>query len=200
MNHPFKYFLCSCICIAIIWSAGLAYFIHLIPFVPSDNTERTDAIVVLTGGSLRLERGFQLLQEGKADHLFISGVENGITLESLLKNKEIWPYASAIPQSRIELGHKARSTFGNAEETAEWMERNHIKTIRLVTGNYHIPRSVHEIHQSALDVVIIPEPVFPGRFSHNDWWQSLDSMKLVISEYHKYAASVLAHRLLAEKW
>ena len=45
----------------------------------------TDAIVVLTGGSLRLPSGIALLREGKGDKLFVSGVNQGVNLEDLLR-------------------------------------------------------------------------------------------------------------------
>jgi len=187
-----------CIC---IWAVGLLWFITLIPSEPTHDTINTDAIVVLTGGGLRLERGFQLLIEHRSSRIFISGVEDNVTLMSLLHNKEYRGLAEQIPATAIiELGHKARSTIGNAEETAAWLANGHIKTIRLVTGNYHIPRSVYEIGQASPDVTIIAEPVFPKHFENNEWWQWESSIKLVISEYHKYIASIIAHKLLAQTW
>ena len=45
----------------------------------------TDAIVVLTGGSLRLQSGIELLREGKGRKLFISGVNQQVDLDDLLR-------------------------------------------------------------------------------------------------------------------
>jgi uncharacterized SAM-binding protein YcdF (DUF218 family) len=192
--------ICRLLCwIALFWLWGLMWFITLIPTAPTRDSLQADAIVALTGGSLRVEHAFELLAEGKADKLFISGVENGVTLGALLKSKEYKPFADHLPAgSVIALGHKARSTIGNAEETGQWMAEEHVHTIRLVTGNYHMPRAILELHEVAPDIAIIAEPVFPKHFSHNAWWQWSDSIKLVLSEYHKYVASSLVHALLVK--
>src|SRR4051812_11728514 len=79
-----KMLLCFLLCL-LIWLGGLLWFIFQIPSHPSDNSGRTDAIVVLTGGSGRLDYGLLLLIEGKSDSLFISGVSQNITLEQLLQ-------------------------------------------------------------------------------------------------------------------
>lgn len=194
--QPFTLF-CRLTCwIALFWLWGLIWFITLIPTAPAQDNLNTDAIVALTGGSLRVEHAFELLAQGRAQKMFISGVENGVTLNALLKSKEYKAFADHIAPGSVALGYKARSTIGNAEETAQWMVLEHIHSIRLVTGNYHLPRAILELHAVAPDVAIIPEPVFPKHFSHNAWWQWEDSIKLVLSEYHKYVASSLVHALL----
>lgn len=176
------------------WGAGLRWFTTLIPNTPATDKTHTDAIVVLTGGGLRLERGFQLLLEGSAPRMFVSGVEDGLTVAMLLEKKEYREFSGKVPLQNITLGYKARSTKGNASEIAEWASKEHIKSIRLVSGNYHIPRSLFEIHQAAPDLVIIPEPVFPQYFEGNRWWMSTKSIRLVISEYHKYVINLVMSR------
>ena len=56
-------------------------------------SENKKAIVVLTGGSKRLEEGFQLLQKRMGNALFISGVNPIVTKKDLSiilnKNKEM---------------------------------------------------------------------------------------------------------------
>jgi uncharacterized SAM-binding protein YcdF (DUF218 family) len=178
--------------IMLIWGMGLGWFAAIIPDEPASDDIKTDAIVVLTGGGLRLEHGFELLAKGRAPKMFISGVEDGITLSSLLRQKEYSIYAAKIPAGSVELGHEARSTVGNASEIAQWASHNNVSSIRLVTGNYHMPRSINEIHQAAPNLVIIPEPVFPRHFENNEWWQWADSIRLVVSEYNKYLIRIIS--------
>lgn len=178
----------------LVWFAGLVWFVCTFPTAPAKLNVQTDAIVVATGGAGRLEKGFTLLLEGKAPRLFISGVEVGVELPELLKQKEIAPIAASIPLEKVELGHNARSTFQNAEETSAWVKQNHIKNFRLVTGNYHMPRSMLEMQQSMPDVTILPEPVFPAEFSGN-WLTTESALFLVLSEYHKFLISYAAHRI-----
>jgi len=75
------FLLCAC-----LWLAGLIWFIGQIPTQQVADDTVTDAIVVLTGGSNRLEYGLQLLAEGRGKKLFISGVHENITVEDLLRH------------------------------------------------------------------------------------------------------------------
>jgi len=151
---------------------------------PNEETQSADAIVVLTGGALRLEHGFELLAEKKAEKLFISGVEDSVKRSELLH--EYSKYTSHIHPTDVYLGYKARSTKENAEEIKEWVAKEHIHTILLVTGNYHIPRSILEIHHLIPDVSITAEPVFPHGFENHHWWGYQDGIRLMLSEYMKY--------------
>src|SRR5690242_18030983 len=75
----------------------------------------TDAIVVLTGGRLRLETGLELLGAGDAEKLFISGVNQRVDRGELLR--AMGPQAERAACC-VVLGHEADNTFGNARETA----------------------------------------------------------------------------------
>ena len=63
---------------------SLLNFIGEIPNLENANDTSTEAIVVLTGGSERLEEGLNLLSERKAKKLFISGVYRGVEVSRLL--------------------------------------------------------------------------------------------------------------------
>ena len=67
----------------------------------------TDAIVVLTGGRLRLESGLALLADGKAKKLFISGVNPRVERDVLLRS--LGP-AAEREACCIVLGHEADNT------------------------------------------------------------------------------------------
>lgn len=195
MFYVLKRIIITTLTLAFLWCAGLVWFVCEIPRAPVKDDAKTDAIVVLTGGSMRLEHGISLLIDNKAPILFVSGVEEGTPLSTLLRNKEVAALASRTPQERIVLGYRARSTLQNAEETKEWASKSNIKSIRLVTGNYHMIRSAYLLHRAMPDMKIIPDPVFPADFENNTWWLSESSVRLVLSEYHKYMASAFAYML-----
>lgn len=195
MPRWLKDLLCLFVLLALLWAGGLAWFIAKIPSgEPAQPVGQADAIVVLTGGGLRLERGFELLAEGHAPRMFVSGVEDGVTLASLLHKKEYQPFADRISPSSVELGHQARTTIGNAIETAIWVKQAQVKSILLVTGSYHMPRSLFELELAMPDVAITPVAVFPQHFAHNGWWWHPPSIRLVLSEYHKYLTSLIVSR------
>ena len=175
-----------------LWILGLNQFIHSIDEEVIDTKTRTDAIVVLTGGSGRLAEGIYLLYNNMADELFISGVGKDANIASLLTLTEKLPanIASLVP--KISLGYEATSTQSNAIETQRWLKEKDFKSIRLVTSNYHMRRSVIEFKNLMPDVTIIKHPVKPERLDLNNWWQRASSKKLLITEYNKYLITKIA--------
>lgn len=163
-----------------VWLCGLSYFGYIINSYTSDNTERTDAIVVLTGGKNRINEAIKLLNDNLADRLFISGVRKNVTLADIEENT-----SSHINDfNRIELGYKATNTIGNASEIKEWIDKNSIGSIRLMTSHYHIPRALAELSAYNLRLKIIVHPVFSGRIAEH-WWQSWATFKFMAAEYNK---------------
>ncbi|CAK0748755.1 DUF218 domain-containing protein [uncultured Gammaproteobacteria bacterium] len=178
------------LCVA-VWTAGLIWFAETIPREPpaaAALTRRTDAVVVLTGGSERLAAGIEMLATGHADKLFVSGVYHGVDVRELLRLTKASP---GKLECCIVLGYAAESTAGNAEETAEWMRTERYSSLRLVTGNYHMRRSILEFTMVMPGVEIIPHPVAPNTVHLDDWWLWRGTASLIINEYHKYLLALL---------
>lgn len=179
-----------------VWLIGLLVFIGALPRSVDDPERRTDGIVVLTGGSLRLGEGLALLRAGKAPRMFISGVPANIDLAQLMQsvNDEAGPLACCI-----ELGHEAEDTPGNAREIAAWVRREKLHSIRLVTGAYHMPRSLLELRSVAPELDVVPHPVFPQNVRQEEWWRWPGTADLLIGEYHKFVLAWLHHQLASEQ-
>jgi uncharacterized SAM-binding protein YcdF (DUF218 family) len=174
--------------IVLVWLIGLWRFAAAIPNDVTAPDVQTDAIVVLTGGSLRVEGGLHLLAEGKAKKLFISGVYRGVDVAELLRVSRQSPESVACC---VVLGHAADNTLGNARETAQWMESEGYHSMRLVTASYHMPRSMLEFARAMPDIEIVPNPVFPEFMQEAPWWQSRRGALLIASEYSKYLAAMV---------
>ena len=177
----------------VAWLAGLVAFAAGIPRHIKDNTTHTDAIVVLTGGSERLDTGLSLLRQGLGDKLFVSGVYHGIDVAELLRLARQKPDQV---ECCIVLGHAADNTLGNAAETAQWMQQEGFHSLRLVTGNYHMRRSLSEFRHAMPDATIIAHPVFPDAVKRDRWWLWPGTAHLIISEYTKFLLGEL--RQIAE--
>jgi uncharacterized SAM-binding protein YcdF (DUF218 family) len=178
-----------------VWLAGLVWFADTIPDQVADSASVTDAIVVLTGGSQRLNSGIDLLAAGKAKKLFVSGVHQGVELAELLRvqhHPEDWITCC------IALGHAADSTRGNALETKAWMEQEKFRSLRLVTAGYHMRRSLLEFHRVMPEIQIIAHPVFPEQVKQAHWWAWPGTAALIIGEYHKYLGAVLRDALAGQ--
>jgi uncharacterized SAM-binding protein YcdF (DUF218 family) len=192
-----KIFSCILIFFA-IWLAGLMVFVSRIPTAPNNNNGPSDAIVILTGGAGRLEYGLQLFAQGKGKVLYISGVSPEVSIADILRKEppDIRNSIEAMHNPPIALGHRAENTIGNAEETGRWLRNHHYQSIRLVTSNYHMPRSVSEFNEAVPEIAIIPEPVFTEEFPAR-WWENSGSRLLLLSEYHKFLASKLRHWIVS---
>jgi len=161
---------------------GFIWFANMVPDEVEYPDSQTDAIVVLTGGSQRVQNGLTLLAQGKAKKLFVSGVYHGTDVSALLRTSRQEPDWLACC---IVLGHAADNTHGNAAETAIWMRAENFRSLRLVTASYHMPRSLLEFSRAMPDIRIVPHPVFPESMPP-EWWRSPHAASLVIGEYIKY--------------
>ena len=174
--------------LALLWLVGLWRFAAALPQEVAEPDRPTDAIVVLTGGSLRVEGGLQLLAAGKAKKLFISGVYRGVDVAELLRISRQSPESVACC---VVLGHAADNTAGNARETAQWMASEGFHSLRLVTASYHMPRSLLEFARAMPDKEIVPNPVFPEALRDKPWWRSRAGTLLIAGEYTKYLAALI---------
>ncbi len=170
-----------------VWVAGLVWFAESIPREHRDDPAHTDAIVVLTGGPLRLKTGLAMLAEGRAKKLFVSGVYRTVDITDLLRVARQTPNPV---ECCIVLGHAADNTAGNAAETRDWMHAEGYTSLRLVTANYHLKRSLLEFHRAMPEATIVAHPVFPENYKREDWWRWPGTLALTATEYQKYLTAL----------
>lgn len=180
--------------IFVLWLGGLAVFIASSLSIRGDPSIPTDAIVVLTGGRLRLETGLELFAAGTAKKLFVSGVNQRVDRDELLR--ALGPSAERA-SCCIVLGHEADNTFGNARETANWMHEEGYRSLRLVTSWYHMRRGLLEFGRAMPQVTIIAHPVFAPHLDAERWWSWRGTLLLIIGEYGKYLVAWLRPALNA---
>ena len=181
--------------LALAFVAGLLWFAAQIPDQSVDNGQPTDGVVVLTGGSARIDEGLTLMANGRARRLLVSGVFPGVSLGDLMQHSS---FTEGEVACCVDLGYQAGDTAGNAVETADWMDRNGFRSVTLVTAAYHMPRSLLELQRTLPDAVIVPHPVYPPGFRHDDWWYRSNSTALLVSEYLLAWARGLPAALLRE--
>jgi len=173
------------------WYGGLVWFVDGMPTGPpggADLKTRTDGIVVLTGGSRRLAVGLDLLAQGQGRALLVSGVHQDVALPDLLRIVPTFPRRLA---DRVTLGYRAGNTIGNAAETAAWMRKRGFTSVRLVTANYHLRRSLLELRRAMPEATIVPHPVMPDGLALDAWWRDGETARLILAEYNKYLIAVV---------
>ncbi len=171
----------------ILWFIGLILFTRLIPFSPIENPNHTNGIVIFTGEGSRLKEALTLFEQKKADYLLISGVNPSCNLPNMIQQRP--------DKSSITLGYSALDTSGNAAETAVWVRSHPIKSLRLITSNYHMPRSLFELNHMLPGVKIISHPVIGKRFNQKKWWLDETTLGIVIQEYNKFIFSIIRRQL-----
>jgi uncharacterized SAM-binding protein YcdF (DUF218 family) len=149
---------------------GYALFAVLLPGAGDDR--RTDAIVVLTGGAKRLERGIDLLQRGRAERMLISGVDRAVRPSELAAR---YKAEQRLFDCCIDLGREAVDTRSNAEETANWLERHKFKSVRLVTTDWHMPRARLELSRKSDGLAIVTDAI-----------ESSPRFRTLFTEYNKF--------------
>lgn len=180
--------LVTAVALSIAWAFGLARFVENLPRTVTTASEQADAVVVLTGGSRRLDEGVALLEAGAAPVLFVSGVDervDGRGIRSLLDDGD-----TRLPDRLIEcclvLGYGATDTIGNARETQIWMQVGNRRSLLLVTSNYHLPRAILEFGHAMPEIRVIPHPVVPQDVRLDAWYRYPGTLALLANEYSKY--------------
>ena len=86
MRHLKNLFLYCLAVVLTTWLIGFVAFCVYALTLQSDLSEKRDAVVVLTGGSQRIETGIRLMEQQNADYLLISGVNKQVKRGVLLKD------------------------------------------------------------------------------------------------------------------
>jgi uncharacterized SAM-binding protein YcdF (DUF218 family) len=159
--------------LALIWLLGFGWFSLFLPQPLGD--WRTDAIVVFTGGPHRIDRALDLLAEGQAQRVLISGVGPNVRAIDLARE---YRRPVSLFDCCVALGREAVDTRSNADEVARWAQRRNYESIRLVTTDWHMRRSRYELNRVLGDDVIIIADAVPSRPSFGTLW--LEYNKLVL--------------------
>ena len=145
--------------LAIAWTLGFAAFMLSFaqPLGTDARPDTTDAIVVLTGGAGRLDRGLDLLRRGAARRLLVTGVAPGVRPVDLATR---YRAPAALFACCVDLGPEAVDTRSNARETARWAKGHGYRSLRIVTSDWHMARARMEL-RAALgpDVAILGDGV-----------------------------------------
>ena len=157
-----------------LWLGGLVYFRYYTNSYRIDTSTITDLVVVITGGRQRIETGVKLLKAGYAPILFIASATPNQLKNYLVENN--------VRPEQLVYGANVVSTKDKAREIIEFVNNNSIRSIRLVTSAYHMPRALNEVRKIAHPgLVIIPHPVMADYQSYS----------ILFTEYNKYLVATV---------
>jgi uncharacterized SAM-binding protein YcdF (DUF218 family) len=163
-----------------LWAIGFIVFAVTLP--QPAGLEKTDAIVVATGGQGRIDRGLVVLRAGAARQLLVTGVDPHVKESEFAAEYGV---ETRLMECCVTLGKAAENTKGNAAETAQWMAQRKFKSLRLVTADWHMRRTSVELAAALPPDVRVVEDAVARK----------PSLRTLLLEYHKLIASFVLQYL-----
>lgn len=177
-----RFFLLGVMLGGVLFAAGFALFASAIQ-QGTGAPRAAQAIVALTGGKARIGQAVNLLAQGKAKRLLISGVHPSTRASQL---QRLVPGGADFFPCCVDLGRAAVDTRGNAAETSAWVARHGYRSLIVVTSDYHIPRTLIEFAWAMPEVQLIAHPVSSPDLQIGNWWSHSGTRRVLFVEYMKY--------------
>jgi len=144
--------------------------------------ETTDAVIVLTGGPGRIARGLDVVKQGLAKEMFVSGVDPEVRPAEFAAEFDV---SRRTMECCVKLGYLAVDTRSNAGEAAQWLKENEFTSVRLVTTDWHMARASSEFEETLPpDMRVVADAVA----SHPD-------LATLYLEYNKLLAAAVSQGL-----
>ncbi|MEP7315535.1 MAG: YdcF family protein [Sphingomicrobium sp.] len=143
---------------------ALGFFLFSITLgTPADPARKADAIIAITGGAGRIERGVDLLGKGEGKRLLIAGADPSVTKADLIRRLG---GRKRLVNCCVDLGSESVDTRSNAEESKRWLDRRDYRSLRLITSDWHMRRAAYEFHRvlgddyRVVEDAVVSEPRF----------------------------------------
>ena len=134
---------------------------------------KSDAVIVLTGGAGRIERGIAVMKRGDAKRMLVAGTDPSVTRTDLIRRLK---GEARLVRCCVDLGSESVDTRSNAEEALRWLDRRGYKSVRLITSDWHMHRAAFEFRKQLGGRVRIIPDALPTR----------PRFMTLLGEYNKY--------------
>ena len=174
---------------------GFGIFLRRLDWVEPIRMREADGAVVLTGAADRINEGVNILAKGYAARLLITGVNHTTSSAEIAR---LTPEFQEWFQCCVDLGYRGLNTEGNALETRLWARSRAMRSLIVVTSNYHMPRALLELHAALPDVELLRYSVVPDQIAAGGWLPEPQISKLLALEYFKYLRAVVRLKLFPQ--
>ena len=158
----------------VLWALGFLWFAMALPV----GTTIASVFCAPAGCGGRIQRGLELLHKGAARQMLVTGVDEEVRPNEFAVEYSVPARTMACC---VTLGFAALDTRGNARETAEWVAQRKVRSLRLVTSDWHMRRAALELEDK------LPE----GTTVLRDAVRTKPSLWTLFLEYHKLLATSL---------
>jgi uncharacterized SAM-binding protein YcdF (DUF218 family) len=165
---------------AIFYALGFVLFAFTLGKPANPQLQRTDAVVVLTGGSGRIEHGVEVLGDHYAKRMLVAGADPSVTKGDMARR--LGGGSEALLKCCVDLGTESVDTRSNAEEAMRWLGRHHFASLRLITSDWHMRRARYEFSKVLGDKYVLV----------TDAVRTEPSFVTLFAEYNKYLLRRLA--------
>ncbi|MFP3123392.1 YdcF family protein [Ectobacillus funiculus] len=152
--------------------------------VIDEHPNKSDVIVVLSGGKGRLEKGVDLYKKGFAPYLMISNGAEDNLYEGARK--------LGMPTEAIIIENQAGSTRENAIFTEKLMIEHQFQSAIIVSSNYHMRRvniNYEQIFKDSKLKLIYCSVNDNSIYNPKKWWLSKKDFRTTYIEYIKIAGN-----------
>lgn len=177
-----------CLVLIAVFCGGFLWFVNEVTSLRAPDGVKADAIVVLTGGYQRIDQAVGLLRDGAGKRLLISGAHPSATPTQIRKTTQV---SASLFACCVDIGYDAIDTIGNANEIVRWIHDHDYRSVLVVTNNYHMLRSLHELRRRDAETDFIPYPVINSDLARKAWFTDPDALRIMLGEYGKMAAAML---------
>lgn len=151
----------------------LGFILFAVTLGSPAGSQHTDAIVAITGGVGRIERGIDMLSRGRAQRMLIAGADPVVTKPDLIRR--LGGHEKLV-DCCVDLGSESVDTRSNAEEAKRWLDKHRYRSLRLITSDWHMRRAHYEFRR-----------VLGNRYAMLfDAVQTQPSFMTLFGEYNKY--------------
>ena len=163
----------------LLYAIGFVLFAFTLGKPAGASAATTDAAVVLTGGSGRIEHAIEVVRDRKAKRLLVAGADPSVTKRDLARRLG---GRGKLLRCCVDLGSESVDTRSNAEEASRWLAKHRFRSVRLITSDWPMRRARYEFARVLQDrYTLVPDAV-----------RTEPSFMLLFGEYNKLVLRRLA--------
>ena len=130
--------------LVLLYALGFVLFSVTLGKPALASAAKTDAAVVITGGSGRIEHGIEVVKRHQAKRLLVAGADPSVTKADLIRRLG---GNTGLVNCCVDLGSESVDTRSNAEEAKRWLAKHQYSSLRLITSDWHMRRARYEFRR-----------------------------------------------------